>query len=1145
MSAACADTVVWTGEAGDNEWSSALNWKPIGVPQATDKVVFSNEMTVAVVPPADFSGRLIVASNTTLTVTIDNDVPVFSVGVAQGGKLIKAGGGSVKLRPVAGYYPGDIEVAAGAVTFAGNGPTEPAGLFGRLVVKSGASVSVADSPFATRHAGFTCGGYLENRTSEMTKEEFLAHFPQDYAAYAASFETKSLVSGELYTLVDTPEIGDTFWTGEQCLPDELKGKDYFVVWSRGIVLVESESRLSYSHSGDNWGRHFLDEGAMVAFSAWTGGTSTSVTRPAGWHAYDHVVVEGGGTFKLGATRTAVGVWDDGKFGPNALWFGICFNSIAAESGATLEIPAGQAVGIGCGHQLALEGATLLGTGCLSVMGAASQVDLSQVRAFAGQVELGAGVTALTGGDASANRWTVFGCGTLKIDNGSEALFDDSFAGTIDIPAGVSFNLKSALMPAQVTGSGTLAVSNPEMLARLVSFSGKLLVENGLQGKLPALGFLQRRNVVLGDGTKLVFPAGALASGFFEPIPSWSVTENCWTLNGASTAEKSAAEGKGEVLISQSPPSVEAETGDLLLTDDAAQCHTAVYTNRTFSISDEWELSFSLSMGHPADNKWKAAGYTQYFAEGFSFVIQADGPTAYQKSSNARPASSCGFFLYAYDQNIQFIEDATAVGPAVKASTVGLNVREKLDVHVSGDGPHLLVTLSQNGKSYSFTRDLTAFFSKHPAGYLTMVSQSGHWGLTNSGVPWIETRLSGFSGRARCGRRVEKPFPGDLSPITSEKWKLLDDASLDAETGVLRVSPANVNAKGAAHCKTPLASFRVPFKATYAFDAISGGFSSKAEGLAFVLQADGLDVHANPGDLGFMGDTENAFGIAFHAYENTSAGVVDGKAWVNQWRPSEWISFSTKISGFASLDYDGCGSLAYSIAWTNENGVGASLSGTYTAKETFARLADKPMYLSFFSSGPSWNATCAFDVRDFRLLTFENVNAPIGGALWVSDDAATTLAFGGYSPVESSVATLDDIVLGSNASLTLEPELLETAVTVHNLTVGGTAAVRLAPQTSLTLDGATFTGASPTSLAVSGDGSFAYGESLTFVVPSAWRAGMNSPFRLIDLSGVDAPTVVPAAVRLLDENGKACRSPWVRFDERGVWLVRPGFYFICR
>lgn len=1135
---------MWVGGAGTADWSVPANWNPSGVPEAGDEVWF-RDVTVSVTPPGAFAGTIVV-SNSTVTAVVSDEgtAPTFSIGVFAGAKFVKSGTGDVTLKPRPGYFAGDVEVAAGAVTFSGNGAEAPGGMFGKLVIRNGASARIAGSPFATRHAGFACGGFLANRTTEMTGAEFIEIYKADYATYEKGFAEKTLAT-DLYCSVYTPALGGNYFTNDQFMPSQLINRDYFMAWVRAIILVETPNQLAYTGLADNCGCHYIDRGSYTV-STWQGPSTFNSTVTPGWHAFDHAAVEGTGTFKVNFTRGRAGDWDDGKFGPDALWFGVCFNSITAESGATLTIPDGQALGIARGDQMSVRNATVTGTGCLSLMGSQAQMDLSTVAGFPGRIELGRGVSAKVGAAAEALKWTVFGAGTLVVRNDSASLLESGFAGTLDIPADVTFSLPPGVVSLQCTGTGTFNLTDEAQMACLRRFTGTVQVDRGLSVGVGSLGFLERTRFVLGDGSSASLGSKLLAGGAYEPILTWN-DGPYWSTNAVSGGTKAKASGKPEVLINQGASYVEEGTGDLIITDDPGQFRTVIYTNRTFSASDEWEVSFSLTAEHPSGNKWEEAGYGQGWAEGFSFVIQDTGPTDCPNKNNARPASSYGFFVYTYSQNIQWIADGVSVGPAVGAASAGLTLRgKKIDIHVRCSDALMHVTFSQDGqKKYEAVRDLSPFFAAHASGYLTLAAHSAFWGETNATVPWQQTRISDFSGRCRVGKGTYVEITGDRALSHADQWALKGEAAFDSKSSTLHMAPAKENKWGAANCKMPFASFRVPFRATYAFDAMPPAETgSRAEAVVFALQATGTDAVSKEAYSFGSTASDDTFGVSFYAYNGTKAGIFDKGNWAVSSRSGDTLAFKQKVSGTFDVEYDGAGTISYSAVWTDEAGKRVTSSGTYTATETFARLADKPMYLSFFASEPTWAATCAFDVRDFKLYTYRDANGLVDGPVEVAPGAAAELRLGGYALPDSLSATLSDLKIGSGAALTLSP-YESASVLANRVTVNGTASLSVASNAKVTLGGLAFTSASPGTLSVGGEGAFSFADRLTVVIPSSWRSAISGPTTIVDLSGTGSAVTAPTSFELLDENGATLRSPHLVFEGNCIRLEKFGMMILFR
>lgn len=462
----CAGEFTWTGAAGDNDWSNGANWGGTA-PGATDTAIFTKAATVT--PPATFTGLMRVNGDGCLTVDVPSDRNIsLALGTddcrSTGASFKKTGAGKLVLHAHAGINPGTVTIAEGSIEFAGNGD-EAAGAFDAVVLESGVSATVVDSPVEKRH-GYAFhvvkGGTIDYESfyTRTTVSQLAQYY--DGWQFAADGETR-------YAGVQTvPENASAFDVdGMPVLPfvdDTLLNKSGVLFYYRGIFISETAEPKYWgvAQTTGNGAAMVIAVNSTMTYREWKkpgDGFRTWPVQPAikrGWASllygsandlrYWGSVVRGY-TFYL--KHSAFYDGDSGAFTGAKLWNGVCFNSIEVKSGASLSVGDGQAVAIANARALKVNGrfsgsdkAYLLLASDWSAVGGDEKLSATALRGFSGTVEIGS--TSAVGGETSSEPvpYTLVGSGEVCVTEANKDKLGQ-FEGSFVVADGVSFDFEES------------------------------------------------------------------------------------------------------------------------------------------------------------------------------------------------------------------------------------------------------------------------------------------------------------------------------------------------------------------------------------------------------------------------------------------------------------------------------------------------------------------------------------------------------------------------------------------------------------------------------------------------------------------------------------------------------------------------------
>ena len=423
-----AVTNVWTG-ASSGTWTDPANWDTHAVPAADDIAVFTGAATVA--PPADFHGCIRNMGAGELTVSV-SAAAEFSLALGSysfadtGASFRKTGTGTLTLHAWPGINPGTVTVAEGTVNFAGNGDEAP-GAFDRIVVESGASAAVVESPAATRHGyayrigrpsmvwqSGAAGDFNEFRSTGDVAE-LVRRWEQWYFVHE-EFEGNTCRFSGIATVNDDDMAFDKF-----AFPKAAEDAVYALGGSnknglfyyRGIFICESSAQqtLTFNLTGANTAYWRMAVNGTNPYGDNAGVPSTKT--------FSRMLSRGWATLTLGMQADMrfknpyyllFNLSDSfGALTGKRLWNGVCANALEVAQGATFMVGDGQAFAVANARSLKNAGTFASATDD-AVLFLASDWDTgdaklneSSLAGFTGTLEYGAGamdktLVALSDGD---------------------------------------------------------------------------------------------------------------------------------------------------------------------------------------------------------------------------------------------------------------------------------------------------------------------------------------------------------------------------------------------------------------------------------------------------------------------------------------------------------------------------------------------------------------------------------------------------------------------------------------------------------------------------------------------------------------------------------------------------------------------------
>lgn len=807
-------------------------------------------------------------------------------------------------------------------------------------------------------------------------------------------------------------------------------------------------------------------------------------------------------------------------------------------------------------------------------------------------------TKLELGVADGAIWTVAGDGCVVATEGVAARISGDFAGTIEVRAGDSFSVPAAINgKVRFVGAGTLALSSGAQFNQAEAFAGSIILPPSESVRDATLTPLQNSSLQLGDGQTLAFDADALAYSQITKMESFAEAPGKWSFNGTAWADGNLPSGP----FNKSPPYV--LDGELWLTDEPAQIHTAWYTNRTFRLTDDWGMSFTYWPELPSDTRItteeRADGKTRghCICGYFGILFSRTSPTNVGRRASDGTVSLAddarGFLIDLYRDDpqakVMWLAESNYNNyrSVLENELGGIKLNAKMEVAVSMVRGEMTVTLKQDGKSATFSHDFTAMGTRAAEGcYIGLGGSSSWWG-DEYAVPWVRNRVSNFrawyrdetdgAGWAAIDNSSEfdigDPSKWDYRKVTrtSATAETTNNASLFVADGVRLTDAATSNCAFIISKANP-PKRSVPMCFSYRFKTADPAWTATEYGqITFLFGSNSSSTRSNGASW------------SSPAYGNTFGAWTGGIDWIWNANNGEvslneaYHSSGTRRSVAASDSFGSMGStyaaamaspekdLRADIVW-NPNGTFKTFVSVAAQDHTgegrcgyctYTGLAEKNNYANF-TNRTDWTvgvkAVCrnkAYAAITLTDLSIRRLAAAVGGeagTLSVPAGAAASIKAGeamdGQTSPVLSVASLD---LGAGATLTVRPESSQTRVNVAS--VGSSGAMLAAANGATVLLGDTLTiDATPDSAGLTLAGNVVCGESISLVVPDTWRRYRNGPIVAIDASGItDSFDVDPANVTVATESGAIPASKYsVSVSQKKLLLTfGKGFSFIVR
>lgn len=803
-------------------------------------------------------------------------------------------------------------------------------------------------------------------------------------------------------------------------------------------------------------------------------------------------------------------------------------------------------------------------------------------------------TKLELGVADGAAWTIAGNGCVMVTDGIAARFSSDFKGTIEVRAGDTFTPPATLdVDVRLVGAGTLALASGAQLAQAEAFAGTIILPASESVSGATLLPLQNSSLQMADGQTLAFDADSLAMRQVSKLEGFAEAPEKWSFNGTAWAEGNIPSGP----FSKAPPYV--QDGELWLTDEPAQIHTAWYTNRTFRLTDDWGMSFTYWPELPsgtrittearADGKTRSHCISGYFGVLFSRVSPTN--VGYRTASDGRislayDARGFIFDLYRDDPQAKVMwmaeSNYNAYRSVLENELGGIKLNAKMDIIVSMVKGEMTVTLKQEGKSATFSHDFSYIGTRASEGcYIGFGGSSGWWGDENA-VPWVRNRISNF----RAWYRDETDGAG-WEPIDtassfaindSSKWthnKILwtsatttitNNAALFASDGVHLTDSAPTNCAFIISKAYP-PKRSAPLCFSYRFKTTEPVWTDNVDGtIAFLFGSN----NASTTGYGAKWDTSH-FGNWTSGLDwiwNVNTGAVSLNYTTSAGKRSE-VALTDSVGGMGNSAVAGMRppekDLRADFVW-NPNGTFkafASIAACDHAGDgrcgmrTYTGIDSRANY-DTFTNRADWSvgvkASCrskSYAAITLTELSIKKLSAAVGGSAgMVSVPAGASVAIKAGDAVDGqtlSVLSVNALELGSGATLTVHPESSQTRVELASVKSSGATLVAANGATVLLGDALTFD-APAASVGLTLSGNVVCSGRLSLVVPDSWKSRRNEPIMAIDASGTSAPfDIDPANVTVVTENGTLPTSKYsVSLSQKKLFLrFGKGFSVIVR
>ena len=1000
LCAGASMAATWTGAAGDNQWTTDANWKGNTPPGAGDDAVFT--ASAALAAPTDFTGTVRVqGEGTHLTFNVAA-AAALAVAVDEGATLEKTGAGSLTLRAAPGFHPGRVVVTAGEAVFAGNGDWEAPGAFGPVAVAAGAGARIVESPAAQRHGVLVFTG---GRTEDEVKNIWTTHTPHaNFEAVWAGLD-KTVETNRVLTVFSKEKPFALF---NDWFPAAWQWKDFYMAWARTLFLMPQDERVRACLYADDFGQVYLDgEEWFEHTQCKTVWTTRTLAR--GFHAldlfYGELAGEDGMSIRLaGKVFGGAGHLTRG----DAFWKGVAFARLDLAAGATLALEDGQALALAAGEASALTGAVTGGAGAVLAVGSGTlAVDATCFAGFNGKIELCTDARAASANLGADTAFTVTGAGTVGTDLAGRLA--DDFTGTVEIPAGATFESAAADPAYAFTGSGTLVaptLKGTERFAGTVRLAGDAATWDAY-----ARGEGAAAEITLGNGAALMVPGKTFLERAGTPLKPWTDAE-AWALGGRNDVP---AWSSGHIAYVN-------DDGNLVLTDDGGkQRNAALYTGHVFTKTSAFDLSFTWT---PTQNRWagKAA-----WAEGFAFFLTATNNAAgyaYANQLYGQPSDAYGFRCYIYRGNGNAVGFAWLVNNAeaglcaaytdyseLDGGLGGITLTRPIAFAVTMRNGVMDVTMRQEGKTWHAAYDFAQCFTgngltdANAPRLIGLSGGTGSWGDPNEGstVPYAEQTFSDFAGFV-WGEHEDKD-PAAHAP-SAETWRLSGDAWLTADPGLL--FSTNVNKKGYAVLRTGVDANR-PFEVSFTERLDANLTGDWAEGLGVVLTPDPDKLNNGQGILFPNMDRCVAFGHYFWKnnleWSHNGSRSEDDKAASNVHRIHRELNHP----------------VTYSLVFNGEDTFTVravcSCGAVYETARTYPDVAEwnAPVYVAFLGGSSGWGPATTTRVTDIAVKEMDAVRA-FPQRLSVDAGAAATV---NLDVPGTNVAAFASVALGADASLALQ------------------------------------------------------------------------------------------------------------------------------
>jgi len=852
----------------------------------------------------------------------------------------------------------------------------------------------------------------------------------------------------------------------------------------------------------------------------------------GWHILKTSFASAGGDVALG--RSPMSERDDGTFSSDMLWKGVAVHGFSIGEGAQLHLGADQAMAIGAASSPSFLAGVVFGESGsrLALLGGSiGRVGLRGLKShFTGTLEVGRMVDVLLEA-GQVPSCSIAGKGTVHVVSGCENLFGADFGGRIDIPEGVTFTAPSALRDFVATGNGALVLTHADQIGAEAGFLGQVTLPVNATVSADSLAPMSK-GVLLSDGGVLSVGERSIAyaGGAYDALDGFSAA-GAWSLLGSGESSLTLKDGS-KVTFPVNKAYVDG-AGALVLTDGAGQHHAAMLKSRGFSRADDWSCGFDWSATLPADSAYAKAGNGQALAEGTAFILQPSTNGYHTYSSSAAPLGSYGFYVSTYNAagpnaGVRWVDNGFVdTYPNVPEGTGGITVTKPIHFEVVCRGGVLFVTMRQEGKSYSFTRDVGKVFEQDKPVYLGFSAGTSWWG-SSSTVPWSLQTVADFSGRVARPDAMTA-VDSTLGNLKDAQWTTSGNTYRDVNGGVVRLV-STASKTGFLLNKTPFPTHR-PF--TLKFTATCSEFSGTgAEGFSCAFQQTGTSV-THPGGTSYYLKDIPSCGFIYYVYSRAIAWVQDG----DKVDPmNNVVDMTSGVENVCTLVYDGNGGMELTVTSANK---------TYTARRYYPEMLawGDDMYLTFVAATASWT-WCKIGLKEMSVTRPQAAGGTV--AVPVSVGTVADAQARVWSEFADTSVRMDDVALAEGSKLTFGAAQGASAYAISNVSLDGESTLAAAGSARLAV-GPRIVYETPAVCTLHLEGSQTLADALQLVGRSTWR-GRSARGLLLDYSGLSAGSVRPKAYSVRDENGEdllAARRFVLAVRPTGVYAAPGGLAILIR